>query len=447
MTARISRRTVLKGLGTAMALPLLEAMQPLTAFGGAADPEAPLRLAFVYVPNGINMPLWAPEKTGKEFELPRILKPLDSLKQDITVFSGLTLDKARANGDGAGDHARAQAAFLTGSQPRKTSGADIRAGISIDQVAAQKIGNRTRFPSLEIGCEGGRQSGNCDSGYSCAYQSTLSWRTESSPMGKEINPRSLFDRLFGNENAKEMSKSRAKRDRYRQSILDLVAEDARDLQRKLGATDQRKLEEYLAGVREIEQRMAKIEKEDAQKVINPKMEKPSGIPKGFTEHSRLLADMLVLAFQGDLTRIATFVFANDGSNRTYPEVKVPNGHHYLSHHRGNKEKLEKISRINELHIQQFAYLLSKLKGIKEGEGNLLDNSMIIYGSGIGDGNRHNHNDLPILLAGKGGGTIQSGRHIRVPGETPLMNLHLAALDRMGIHLRTFGDSTGRVKDL
>ena len=445
MTERLSRRTVLKGMGTALALPLLEAMQPMTAWG--AESEAPLRLAFVYVPNGKHMQLWTPEKTGTDYEMPKLLKPLAEHRQDLTVLSGLTLDKARANGDGAGDHARAQAAFLTGSQPRKTHGADIRAGISIDQLAAQKLGQRTRFASIEIGCEGGRQSGNCDSGYSCADQSTVSWRTDTSPVAKEVNPRSVFERLFGGTDNKERNASREKRKRYKQSILDLVAEDARDLQKKLGATDKRKLDEYLVGVREVEKRLEKIEQSQSKPIAKPKMEKPTGVPREFKDHARLLADLMVLAFQSDLTRISTFVFANDGSNRTYRSIGVPNGHHYLSHHQGNQEKLKKIAMINEHHVEQFGYLLKKMKEVKEGGGTLLDNSMVVYGSGIGDGNRHNHNELPILLAGKGGGTIKGGQHIRFRRDTPLMNLYLSMMDRVGIRLDSFGDSTGRLKDL
>lgn len=444
---QLSRRTVLKGLGTAIALPFLEAMYPMSALGGTTAPKTPLRLGFVYVPNGIHMRHWTPEKTGKDYEMPRILKNLEEFRSDLTVFTGLTLDKARSNGDGAGDHARAQAAFLTGSQPRKTSGADIQVGISVDQLAAQKIGQKTRFPSLEIGLEGGRQSGNCDSGYSCAYQSTVAWRTESTPVPKEINPRLVFERLFGNQNSKELHTSQAKRQAYKQSILDLVSEDARELTSRLGATDRRKVDEYLTGVREVEQRLQRIERAEFKDVPKPKMEKPTGIPKEFEEHAKLMADMMVLAFQSDLTRISTFVLANDGSNRSYRNIGVRQGHHSLSHHGGNKDKLEDIAKINELHVQQYAYLLKRLKSIKEGEGTLLDHCAIVYGSGIGDGNRHNHDDLPIILAGKAGGTIKAGQHLRFPRETPLMNLYLSLLDRVDIRLDAFGDSTGRLTGL
>jgi hypothetical protein len=433
----ISRRAVLRGVGAAMALPLLEAMTPLTAFGAPAA-KTPLRLAFCYVPNGKNMFEWTPNKLGADFDLPATLTPLESVKQDVMVLSGLTLDKARPHGDGGGDHARAMSSFLTGCQARKTHGEDIRIGISADQVAAQKVGSQTRFPSLEIGCEGGKNSGNCDSGYSCAYSANLSWRTESTPMSKEVDPKQVFERLFGT------GKTDA-RDRYKKSVLDLVAEDAQDLKAKLGATDQRKLDEYLSGVRELEQRVAKVQK--TPEVGQSSMARPTGVPKEYEDHLKLMADLLALAFQADLTRVATFVFANEGSNRPYRFLDVPEGHHDLSHHEGKKEKLAKIQKINQFHVTQFAYLLGKLKAVKEGSGTLLDNCMVVYGSGNSDGNRHNHDELPILLAGKGGGALKSGRHVRYKRETPLMNLYLSLLDRMGAPVDSLGDSTGRLPDL
>jgi hypothetical protein len=445
-TLQISRRTVLKGLGTAIALPLLEAMGPLYTLAGPVPKKTPpRRLAFLYVPNGKNMDHWTPKFLDDKFELPYVLEPLKPVKEHLLVLSGLTLDKARPNGDGAGDHARAMASFLTGRQAKKTHGADIRIGISVDQLAAQKIGKHTKFPSLELGCEGGLNSGNCDSGYSCAYSANISWRSESTPNAKEINPRQVFDRLFANQVKSDVDKNRAKRDRYHKSILDFVAEDANQLKQKLGRTDQRKLDEYLSSVREIETRIAR-----AEEVIvdgSMKLAKPAGIPKEYRDHLRLMADLLVLAFQADLTRIGTFVFANDGSNRSYRFMGVPEGHHELSHHGNDRRKLDKIRQINRFHVAQLAYLLEKLKAVKEGGGNLLDNCMVVYGSGIGDGNRHNHDDLPILLAGKGGGSLKTGRHIRYKKETPLTNLYLGLLDRMGAPAESFGDSTGRLESL
>jgi hypothetical protein len=441
----ISRRTVLKGVGTMMALPWLEAMMPRTLFGAAAPAAAPRRMAFLYVPNGIDMANWTPAAEGALTTLPATLQPLAPFQKDLLVLSGLTLDKARPHGDGAGDHARAMATFLTGRQPRKTHGADIRVGMSIDQLAAEKVGKATRFASLEIGCEGGKNSGNCDSGYSCAYSANLAWRTESSPVAKETNPRLVFERLFsapGKGDDKAM-----RREGYKRSILDFVGEDARQLKNRLGSTDRNKLDEYLTGVRAIEQRLVRVETSTEPSGTASKAAKPTGIPKDYREHLHLMADMLALAFQADLTRVATFVFANDGSNRSYRDFGVAEGHHDMSHHGGSKDKKAKVQKINQFHIEQVAYLLGKLQAIKEGNGTLLDNCMIVYGSGISDGNRHNHDDLPILLAGKGGGTLKTGRHLRFARETPLMNLYLNMLDRVGVHVDSFGDSTGRLTSL
>jgi hypothetical protein len=440
----ISRRSVLRGMGAAVALPWLEAMMPRTLLGAAAPATAPRRMAFLYVPNGIDMANWTPAAEGALTTLPATLQPLAPFQKDLLLLSGLTLDKARPNGDGPGDHARAMASFLTGRQARKTHGADIRLGVSVDQLAAEKIGKATRFASLEIGCEGGKNSGNCDSGYSCAYSANLAWRTESSPVAKETNPRLVFERLFAAP-GKSDDKAR-RRERYKHSILDFVGEDARQLKNRLGSTDQQKLDEYLTGVRDIEQRLVRVEK--TPDLAAPSgAARPTGIPKDYREHLRLMADMLVLAFQADLTRVATFVFANDGSNRSYREYGVAEGHHDMSHHGGSKDKKAKVQKINQFHIEQVAYLLGKLKALKEGNGSLLDSCMIVYGSGISDGNRHNHDDLPLLLAGQGGGTLKTGRHIRYAKETPLMNLYLNMLDRMGVHVDSFGDSKGRLTGL
>lgn len=442
---QIPRRTFLKGLGTAVALPVLDAMLPVRALSAVQGAGAfPKRMAFLYVPNGVNMSDWTPAATGSQFELPYILEPLKAFQKDFSVLSGLTCDKARPNGDGAGDHARAQASFLTGAQARKTDGAGIRVGISADQVAAQKVGRETRFASLELGCERGLNSGGCDSGYSCAYSANMSWKNESTPMAKEINPRQVFERLFGNEAKGEEAESRIRRERHQKSILDFVLEDARQLKSGLGVTDQRKVEEYLSAVRELEQRLERTERAAA---LLPGSAKPTGIPKDYQEHIRLMADMLVLAFQSDTTRIATFMIANDGNNRAYPAFGVTEGHHEISHHGGSKAKKEKIAKINHFHVSQLAYLLERLKSIKEGNGTLLDNCLIAYGSGISDGDRHNHDDLPILLAGHGGGTLKPGRHVRYPNNTPLNNLWLSMVDRMGVRTERIGDSTGLLENI
>jgi hypothetical protein len=441
----ISRRTVLKGMGAAIALPFLEAMMPGIAVAAPASKSVPGRLAFLYVPNGVVIPEFKPAIEGAGFELPSILEPLMPFQEDLLVLSGLTCDKARPNGDGPGDHARAMSAFLTGSQPRKTSGADIKVGISVDQVAADKVGQETRFASLELGCDRGLQSGNCDSGYSCAYSANISWRSESTPMAKEVDPRLVFERLFASPIKDEAEASRAKRDRYNKSILDFVAEDAGQLRRRLGGSDQRKMDEYLSGVRDLELRIARLG--HGPVIAPPGVTAPTGIPQDYQEHIRVLCDLLVLAFQGDLTRVSTFVLANEGSNRSYKFIGVPEGHHDLSHHGNDKAKLEKLRQINRFHITQLAYLLEKLRSIKEGEGSLLDSCMLLYGSGNGDGNRHNHDDLPILLAGRGRGTLRTGRHVRYQRETPLTNLYLAMLDRMEVPAESFGDSTGKLEGL
>lgn len=442
----ISRRTMLRGVGTAVALPWLESLGFAAAPpGSTAAAGVPKRLAFVYVPNGVNMTEWTQAETGKLAKLTGTLSPLDAHKEYVNVIGGMTLDKGRANGDGPGDHARAMSTFLTGRQPRKTSGADIKVGMSADQHVAQAVGDNTKFPSLELGIERGQQAGNCDSGYSCAYSSNLSWRGESTPNAKETDPKLVFERLFGGNDPKELAAARAKRELYNKSILDFVAEDAKQLNKTLGQGDQRKLDEYLTSVREVEQRIEKARAASSAPAAKPNMPMPTGIPKDVTEHIRLMMDLMVLAFQTDLTRVATFPIANDGSNRPYKHIEVPEGHHDLSHHGSDPKKLEKIAKINKFHVEQLAYLTGKLKAAKEADGtNLLDNIMLVYGSGLGDGNAHNHDNLPILLIGKGGGTISSGRHIVYPkrADTPLMNLYLALFQRMGAPATRFGDSTG-----
>jgi hypothetical protein len=439
---RLSRRTVLRGLGTALALPWLEAMGPLTAWahGTPATQAAPNRLAFLYVPNGKNMPDWTPRAEGAGFDLPPTLEPLKPVRDEVLVLTGLTADKARPHGDGPGDHARALAAFLTGSQARKTDGTDIRAGISADQVAAARVGDQTRLPSLEIGCEQGAMAGNCDSGYSCVYSSTMAWRSATQPLPKEVNPKLVFERLFGGPDA-----DRARRDRERKSILDFVLEDSKDLQGKLGANDQRKLDEYFAVVRDVERRIERAAKMPEVKPAG--VARPAGTPARYDEHLRLMCDLLVLAFQADVTRVCTFVFANEGSNRPYPFAGVPEGHHDLSHHGNDAKKRAKIRDINRFHVTQLAHLLTKLKSIREGGGTLLDHCMVAYGSANSDGNAHNHDNLPILLAGRGCGTIKPGRHVRYPKETPLNNLWVSLLDRIKAGVPSLGDSTGRLSGL
>jgi hypothetical protein len=441
----LPRRTFLKGLGTAIALPVFESMLPgLSLAASAGSKPLPKRMAFVYVPNGANMADWTPKTVGSEFELPYILEPLKAHQKDLLVLSGLAHDKGRPNGDGPGDHARASATFLTGCQARKTPGADIKVGISVDQVAAQKLGHHTRLPSIELGTDRARLAGNCDSGYSCAYSFNISWKTESTPMPPEVDPRQVFDRLFGNGKSGEMEEARIKRDRYQKSILDFALEDARKLKADLGYTDRRKLDEYLTAVRELEQR---IERANSFAATQTDFQRPTGLPKTYENHLKLMFDLQVLAFQTDTTRTSTFIMANDGSNRQYPFIGVRDGHHDLSHHQGDEEKKAKIAKINHFHATQFAYFVDKLKSIKEGEGTLLDNCMVVYGSGLGDGNRHNHDNLPVVLAGKGGGSIRTGRHVLFEKETPMANLFLSMLDRVGVPTERIGDSTGLLTQL
>ena len=440
-----------------MALPFLESAVPIRSIaetsdgvGSTAGNILPRRMAFIYVPNGINMADWTPKTAGPGFELPAILEPLKGFQSDFSVLTGLTQDAGRAKMDGAGDHARASATWLTSTRIRKTNGVDIHAGISVDQVASQRLSRETRFASLELGCDRGQTSGNCDSGYSCAYSYNIAWRTPSSPLPPEVDPALAFERLFSSANRNETAERRARRERDEKSILDFVLEDARVLNAKLGRTDQRKLDEYLTSVRDLERRI------DLAKSIGkdlPGFEQPTGIPRNdrgrpdFQPHARLMLDILALAFQTDSTRVATFVMKHDGSDEPYPQVGVSEGHHTLSHHQNDQEKKQKIAKINRFHLEQFAYFIGKLKSIREGSGSLLDQSMILYGSGLADGNQHAHDNLPILLAGRGGGSIQSGRHIRFPKETPMANLFLSMLDRMNVPAERFGDSTGRAGQL
>ncbi len=438
----LQRRAFLRGIGAAIALPALDAMVPV--FASAAATKAPTRLAFAYVPNGIVMKNWTPSTTGAGFEFTSSLKPLEPLRDKIMVLSGLSHHNAEALGDGAGDHARAGACFLTGVHPKKTAGADIQSGISADQIVAKELGDATRFRSLELGCEDSRTVGDCDSGYSCAYTNSISWRTPTSPMPPETNPRAVFERLFGADASLD-PETRARRARSRMSILDLVSERTQSLSSSLGASDRRKLDEYLYAVREIEKRIQMAENDPRQ--IKPNMEEPGGIPVTFTEYVKLMYDLQVLAFQTDLTRVSTMVVAREGSTRTYGEIGIPDPHHPLSHHRGNAEWIEKLAQINRYHVELFGYFLQKMKSIQDGDGTLLDHSMIVYGSAISDGNQHSHSDLPALLAGGGNGCLKPGRHIVYKQETPMANLYLTLLDRVGVKPEAIGDSTGKLEHL
>ena len=428
-------------MGSSLALPWLESLLPRPS--GMTVEAEPLRLIYLYVPNGVHMADWRPAEAGRSFSLPWILEPLEPVRRHVTVISGLIHDKARANGDGPGDHARAAAAFLTGVQPLKQDG-QVRLGISADQVAAQALGQRTRFRSLELGVDASGNAGQCDSGYACAYSSNVSWQSETTPADKEINPRLLFDRLFRGGSAGETDAANVERLRRRRSVLDFVQEDAQRLRARLSNMDKAKLEEYFGGVRELERRVDQVEEGMVLEVGDEL--RPAGVPRDYGEHLGLLLDLLVLALKTDSTRIATLMFANEGSDRAYRALNVSDGHHSLSHHGGEPGKLEQIRKINRFHVEQLSLLLQKLAAESAGGGSLLDHCMLVYGSAISDGNRHNHDDLPVLLCGGGGG-LRSGQHLVAEPSTPMMNLHLSLLDRMGVRLETLGDSTGRLEGI
>lgn len=453
--ASLSRRRFLRGLGACLALPAFESLRPYALQAGSpamapalgvTSTGAPLRMAYVYFPNGAHQEYWWPNGEGADFTLGRTMQPLEGLKRRIQVISGLDHRNATAGDDGAGDHARANGTFLTGVRVRKTAGADIQAGVSIDQVVAEQIGHLTRFPSLELSCDSVRKSGNCDSGYSCAYQYNLAWRSPTMPLAPEPNPRLVFERLFGGGSAGERRENLQIRQAQQRSILDFVLEDAHALQGQLASRDRQKLDEYLDSVRDIETRIERAEQFGL--APNPGVETPAGIPPSFEEHMRLMYRMLVLAFQTDSTRVATFLLAHDGSNRPFTDIGIAEGHHYLSHHGNREEMMEKIGQIDLWYMRQFAWFLQQLEETKDVDGNsLLHNSMIVYGCGNADGNRHTHHNLPIILAGAGGGTLNPGRYLKLSSR-PATNLFLGMADRLGMQdLQRFGDSTDRLSTI
>lgn len=435
----LSRRTLLRGLGVSIALPLLDSMMP--AF--AASTKAPLRMLFNYVPNGVIMKDWTPVAGGSSFDLPRILQPMTAYRDKMMLITGLMQKAGNANGDGPGDHARAAATYLTGVHAKKTQGADIYVGISMDQVAAQKVGGATRFPSLELTCEDGRMVGGCDSGYSCAYSNSISWRSATTPNPPELNPRAAFERLFGASD--EDPETRKKHRRYDSSILDGVIEDTKNLERDLGPSDRRKIDEYMSSVREIEARIQKTESDNKQ--IVPDMDKPVAAPADLSDHARLMYDLMRVAFQTDMTRIATFMVTREGSSRTYREIDLPEAHHPLTHHQGNPEMIEKVYRINRYHMEMFAEFIGKMAKTPDGDGSLLDHSMLVYGAGLADGNRHEHVNLPVMIAGGACGTIKTGRHLELDTKTSINNLYVSMLARMGVPVESLGDSTGPLREL
>jgi hypothetical protein len=439
---RISRRAALKGLGVTVALPLLEAMTPVARAADAATKPLPRRLVFVYFPNGVKTEFWKSQGEGADFELGETLSALKPFKSNMLMFSNL----ADANARGGGAHACTMPAYLSGVPIFKTQGNDLRAAATCDQIIAQKVGNTTRFPSLELGCDFGQQDGFCDTGYSCVYQTNLSWRSPTSPAPKEVNPRIVFDRLFAGQSGKETSIVQQQREVMNLSILDFVREQAKDIDRSVGAADRRRMDEYLTSIRDIERRIQAPPPNLPANAANG-MQRPTRVPTLFREHFRLMADMLVLALQTDMTRVATLVMGTEGNRRPYPELGFTEEHHGVSHHQGNPALVAKYRKINEHHVGEMAYLIERVSKVQEGEASLLDNSMIVYGSGMADGNAHAHADIPTLLFGKGGGTIDSGRHVLCPSNTPVCNLWLSLMDRMGVQADRFGDSTGLLSGL
>ena len=436
----IPRRTFLRGVGVTLALPFFDGMIP--AFAKAATTASPLRLSFVYVPNGIIMDKWTPVEEGTAFQLTPTLAPLVPFRDRLLVLSGLAHNNGAAQaGEGAGDHARAAAVFLTGTHPKKTEGFDFRTGTSIDQVAAKELGRRTQLASLEIGLDANEIVGACDCGYSCAYSNTLCWRSPTTPMPMENHPRAVFERMFGDSESTDPAQRRERFEEDR-SVLDYVGQDVARLLGGVGPGDRAKLTEYLDAVRDVERRIHLGEEQSAREL--PSLERPVGVPSTFTEHAKLMIDLQVLAYQTDLTRVISFMMGREQNTRVYTELGISDSYHPLTHHMHDPIKIAKVVKIDLLHTQMLAYFLDKLQSTPDGDGSLLDHLLLLYGSAISDGNMHVHNDLPILFVGGGVGGIKGGRHVRYPQNTPTANLYLTMMDQLGIPVDQFGDSNGRL---
>jgi uncharacterized protein DUF1552 len=434
----LPRRTFLRGVGATLALPLLDAMIPaLSAL--AKTPAAPVpRIGFIYIPNGVMQVHWTPKGTGPDFEWSPILSPLAPLRNNVLVVSGLAHRQAESFGDGNADHHRATAAWLTGvhASTRRT-GLEIRLSTTADQLAAARIGRDTRLPSIELALES-PTSIACDSGADCFYSHTVSWRTPTTPLPAEIHPRVVFDRLFGDGGTAAQRQAQAKKTT---SLLDSVTEDASRLRQRLGPGDRAKLTEYLDSVRSVEQRVQAGDAERAQTLALP--ERPTDIPATLDEHARLMFELQALAYQADITRVFTLLIGREQTNRTYPEIGVPDGHHAVSHHQHDPVLVAKKAKIDTYHVELLVGFLERLRAIEDGDGSLLDHSLILYGSGLGDGDLHSHNDLPVLVAGGGSGQLKGGRHINLP-ETPMANLLVSLLNKVGVPTEQLGDSTGQL---
>ena len=442
----LPRRTFLRGMGVSLALPLLDSMVP--AFGGAAARAAePIRrLGVVYVPNGMFMPNWTPTIENAPLEIMSTLQPLAAHRDKMLMISGLCSEEGIARpGEGAGDHARAAGAFLTGVHPRKTEGADIRAGVSMDQLAARVLGQETQLASLELSLESAvSRAGSCDPGYSCAYANTLCWSSETTPLPMESDPRAVFERLFGTSGTTDPVAWLEARQKDR-SLLDMVTAKAARLGGELGARDRVKLNEYLEAVRDVERRIQTAERQGTTEL--PEMDQPVGVPERFEDHAKLMFDLQVLAYQADLTRVITFMMGHETSVRAYPEIGVPDAHHALSHHGGDQALIERLKKVDEYLTTMVAHYVDRLAATPDGDGTLLDSVMIMFGSGMSDGNRHDHHDLPTVLVGGGAGQLKGGRQIRVEADTPNTNLFLTMLDKLGVPTDELGDSTGKLTGL
>lgn len=439
----LPRRMFLRGLGTTLALPLLDSMIPAMAWAGAAKPT--VRLGFVYHPVGMILNQWMPTTEGANFEFTPTMKALEPFREHLTVFTGLAQVNGRALGDGAGDHAREGATWLTGVHPKKTEGVGIRAGVSADQLAARELAKSTQLASLELGLEGPSLAGECDSGYSCAYTNTVSWRGDTTPLPVEINPRVVFERLFGDGESTDPA-ARLAMLKEQRSVLDYVSGSIDRLETKIGAGDRNKLSEYLEGIRDIERRIQKAEQQSADMKL-PAMDRPSGVPEAFEDHAKLMMDLQVIAFQTDMTRVITFMLGRAGSNRPYRNIGISDGHHSITHHQNDPVKIANVAKIDAFLVQTFAYFLERLKATPDGDGNLLDHSLILYGSGLGDANVHTHHELPTAVLGGGAGQMKGGRHLKYPKDTPLNNLLVSLLHKGGVRTENFGDATGELEHL
>jgi hypothetical protein len=439
----IPRRTFLRGAGATVALPLLDAMVPALSAQSTTAAAPVRRLGFVYIPNGAVMQQWTPAETGSGFALSPILQPLAPYKDQLTVVTGLAHGQAEPLGDGNGEHSRASATWLNGVHPKQTEGADVQAGMTADQIAAAGLGQDTPLPSLELAIDLDGLVGNCENGYSCVYLNTVAWRSATTPLPMENNPRVVFERLFGDGGTTEQRVAEMRRDR---SILDSVTDDLATLEREVGGGDRARIDQYLDSVRALERRIQLVEAQSVT-VELPDLDRPVGIPGTYEDHVKLMFDLLALAYQADLTRVFTFMLGRELGGRTYPHLGVPDPHHGLSHHRNDPEKLDKLARINTYHMGLFAHFLENLQSTSDGDGSLLDHSMVMYGGGLGDSNDHAHFDLPELVVGGGGGRLRGGRHLRYPKDTPVNNLLVSMLDKAGLPAERFGDATGQIREL